>query len=136
MGGDLTAASEGLGRGCVLTFTVPLLEPPGDDAQLPCRSPPAAELAPPETRPPSPSLPLPPPSPALSSASPPASPAQAGGGANILVAEDDALSQAVMRKLLARLGLRFTLVGDGAAAVDAYTHGAARVHAPQARAQL
>jgi hypothetical protein len=42
----------------------------------------------------------------------------------ILVAEDDALSQAVMRKVLGRLNLRFTMVGDGAAAVEAYRHGA------------
>jgi CheY-like chemotaxis protein len=40
------------------------------------------------------------------------------------VAEDDLLSQAVMRKVLSRLGLRFTLVGDGAAAVEAYAQGA------------
>jgi hypothetical protein len=45
---------------------------------------------------------------------------------HILVAEDDALSQAVMRKVLSRLGLRFTLVGDGAAAVEAYRRGACR----------
>ncbi len=42
----------------------------------------------------------------------------------ILVAEDDALSQAVMRKVLGRLNLRFTMVGDGSAAVEAYRHGA------------
>ncbi len=44
--------------------------------------------------------------------------------ANILVAEDDALSQAVMRKILTRLALRFTIVDNGVAAVEAYKQGA------------
>jgi hypothetical protein len=130
LGGDLTAASEGLGAGCSLTFTVPLCVPPPGDAAaaaLPALlpvphqngkllgSPPAEALELPETQSP--------PSPA-SSASPPASVSSAAGAANILVAEDDLLSQAVMRKVLSRLGLRFTLVGDGAAAVEAYAQGA------------
>jgi CheY-like chemotaxis protein len=49
---------------------------------------------------------------------------RAASGTNILVAEDDALSQEVMRKVLGRLNVRFTMVGDGAAAVDAYNRGA------------
>jgi CheY-like chemotaxis protein len=88
-----------------------------------------------------------PPSPASSAAaSPPGSPsllpmagarsataAAAAADVSILVAEDDALSQAVMRKVLARLGLRCTLVGDGAAAVEAYRTGAARIDDPMTR---
>jgi hypothetical protein len=154
LGGDLTAASEGLGKGCIFTFTVPLCEPPPADAATAALLPPLL-LLPPHTeedvRSASGSLPAealdlsqtrlplehpPPPlsSPALLSSStpPPASPTMsstdaeaAAGVVSILVAEDDALSQTVMRKVLSRLGLRYTLVGDGAAAVEAYMQGAA-----------
>ncbi len=43
---------------------------------------------------------------------------------NILIAEDDALSQMVMRKVLRHLSLRHTLVANGAEAVEAYKRGA------------
>ena len=109
LGGDLTASSDGLGKGCTLTFTVPLIEP--------------AEAVPAEPPPPplSPPLASSPPSP---DSSPAAATAGGGEGVSVLVAEDDPLSQAVMRKVLSRLGLRCTLVGDGSAAVEAYTRGA------------
>jgi hypothetical protein len=184
MGGDLTATSEGLGRGTTLTFSIPLCVPAADDAAVAAaakggqngggepvpgiaaaaaaaaagdESTPAApesddssgsftaalspstpraqhkhhaagdaSAAPPSSpaaSPPPWSLATPPPSP-----SPPASPSTPGrpfapGAANVLVAEDDALSQVVMRKLLTALRLRFTLVGNGAAAVEAYKQG-------------
>jgi hypothetical protein len=136
MGGELTAASEGRGMGTTLTFIVPLsVPPPGDGAAadddapsaLPAvveapldassRAAEAAEvIAPPPittARPasPPPLPPLPPASTASSSSS---------SADNILVAEDDPLSQVVMRKVLQRLQLRFTIVGNGAAAVEAY----------------
>lgn len=116
LGGDLTATSEGLGKGCTLTFTVPLCVPTGEP-QL--AGGPAAEDMPAEPPP----LPLP----SLPAAVPPAEPphlSPEAGGVSVLVAEDDKLSQAVMRKVMSRLGLRLTLVGDGAAAVEAYTRGA------------
>jgi two-component system sensor histidine kinase EvgS len=171
MGGDLTAASEGMGKGTTMTFTIPLCEPPGDvavssgaavnaaDAPLdgawalalpesaasrgisddsalkqesedavavtggsadgvPAFAAPLAALRPPPL--------LPPPSPTASPAPPvtPPSVLPSPNAAHILVAEDDPLSQAVMRKVLSRLGLRHTLVGDGAAAVEAYRRGA------------
>jgi hypothetical protein len=167
MGGDLTATSEGLGRGTTLTFSIPLCVPePGDPAAaaevggqsgdasmpaaaeswdsssssalpLPCddaqvAAAAAAAAAAPQ---PSPAAPPPPwpPSPSTSSRSllPPASPSPVppGGAANVLVAEDDALSQMVMRKLLTALRLRFTIVPNGAAAVEAYKQGT-RTHLP------
>ncbi len=43
-----------------------------------------------------------------------------GSPLRLLVAEDDRVSQVIMRKLLAHVGATMTLVGDGAAAVDAY----------------
>jgi CheY-like chemotaxis protein len=39
---------------------------------------------------------------------------------SVLVAEDDPLSQTVMRKLLSRLGVRFTVVENGQLAVHAF----------------
>ncbi len=111
LGGDLTATSEGLGKGCTLTFTVPLCVATGEQLA----EGPATEDMPAEPPP----LPLPP----LPASLPPAEPPEAGG-VSVLVAEDDKLSQAVMRKVMSRLGLRLTLVGDGAAAVEAYKRGA------------
>jgi hypothetical protein len=169
MGGDLTAASEGMGKGTTMTFTIPLCVPPEDvvvssgaavdaaDAPLdgawalalpesaasrgisndsalaqqdavavaggtadgvPAFAAPLAAFRPPPL--------LPPPSPTASPTPPitPTSSLPSPSAAHILVAEDDALSQAVMRKVLSRLGLRLTLVGDGAAAVEAYRRGA------------
>ena len=183
MGGDLTASSEGLGKGCTLTFIIPLCEPSAADSAAaagaadtaavgshsgggalegggeitpwvaepaappsplqppPARLPPMRLPSPAASPPPSPEAsqspvsPSPPPSPSasqLSSApSPPASPtapraplALDPGAPSVLVAEDDQLSQTVMRKLLSALRLRFTLVGNGAAAVEAYKQGA------------
>ncbi len=42
-----------------------------------------------------------------------------GPGANLLVAEDHPINQRVIREMLARLGHRVTLVGDGRSAVNA-----------------
>jgi hypothetical protein len=159
LGGDLTAESEGLGKGCIMTFTVPLCVPEPAEAAAAAAAAalpplqteeerdnsrslgsPAEVLEPPASHLPHAPPPPPPPSPASSAAaSPPGSPsllpmAVARSGAtttaaadvSILVAEDDALSQAVMRKVLSRLGLRCTLVGDGAAAVEAYRTGVMR----------
>ena len=81
-----------------------------------------------EAVPAEPPPPLPPPPLASPQPPPESSPAAATLGSrdsvSVLVAEDDPLSQTVMRKVLSRLGLRFTLVGDGAAAVEAYKQGA------------
>jgi hypothetical protein len=64
---------------------------------------------------------------------PPPSPSPSPPNVSVLVAEDDALCQAVMRKILGRLGVRFTIVGNGAAAVAAYKEGAhAKLAAPHA----
>ena len=110
LGGDLTASSPGLGMGSTLTFTVPLTMPADAVPEEPPPLPPPPLLLPPLLPPPDAS---------------PAAAAGCGVGISVLVAEDDPLSQTVMRKVLSRLGLRFTLVGDGAAAVEAYTQGAA-----------
>jgi hypothetical protein len=194
MGGDLTAASEGLGRGTTLTFSIPLCVPAAGDAAaaaaaeeeggqsssgggggvpvvdfpaaaaaaaaaaataaaasgasrdsgcaaalppLPARddthpadasdaaAPPSLPAAPPAPWPPPPPSPSPsPPASPSSPVAPPIAPPRGGVNVNVLVAEDDALSQVVMRKLLSALRLRFTLVANGAAAVEAYKHGA------------
>jgi hypothetical protein len=179
MGGDLTAQSEGLGKGTTLTFTIPLSVPSPEDgvprvssvricrvsgfaaasaggalqaphagscagaaaasnsdahvhanersatptAALVAAATPPAVVAPPlePFMPPSDAPPAPP---ATVSAASAANILPLPSAAHILVAEDDPLSQAVMRKVLSRLGLRHTLVGDGAAAVEAYRRGA------------
>ena len=132
MGGDLTAHSEGLGLGTTLTFVIPLRTPPpesdaaGASALPPCELVAVAGVA--SSPPPSPGAALspytPPPlaPPQLPGLSPPQSPSR--GLLNILVAEDDLLSQTVMRKVLGRLQLQHTIVGDGAAAVEAFKKGA------------
>ena len=138
MGGDLTATSEGLGRGTVMTFSIPLCVPAPDDAAAAAEgeaassgeiTPQRAEAHGAASAPPSPPSQLqmssPPPSPS-SSLSPPPSPSPPGaapGAANVLVADDDALSQAVMRKLLKALRLRFAVVSNGAEAVEAFKQG-------------
>jgi hypothetical protein len=137
MGGQLTAASEGRGRGMTLTFIVPLSVPPhgdghaadGDDnvpaAPLPVTEA-VADAVPRAVEATEPAAPTPA---AARPASSLASSSSASGGTatvpdNILVAEDDPLSQVVMRKVLQRLQLRFLIVGNGAAAVEAYKAGA------------
>jgi signal transduction histidine kinase/CheY-like chemotaxis protein len=47
----------------------------------------------------------------------------APGGRRILVAEDSAVNQTVVRTMLAKQGYEVTVVDDGAAAVDAYAGG-------------
>ncbi len=189
MGGDLTAHSEGLGRGTTVTFTIPLLLSSPDDVSTPrggrrsaagsalfgafvaaAASPrcSAGRASPPErdaaadqdaahSRPTAIDVfapradsddglspPLTPSSPrAVAAASfvpppllltpPPPSPSPSPPNVSVLVAEDDALCQAVMRKILGRLGVRFTIVGNGAAAVAAYKEGArAKLATPRA----
>ena len=117
MGGDLVAESGGVGQGTMLVFTIPLLLP-DMNAPSPPPSPssstahstdapltPAAQFSPPLVNPPAASLP---------------SPLHDAGALNVLVAEDDPLSQTVMRKLLSRLGVRFAIEADGARAVEAF----------------
>jgi hypothetical protein len=127
--GAMGTHSRGLGMGTTLQFSILLqLQPPGSDeaagsaltepvdavamsalvaqagASLPAYCPP------PLASPRSPLSPLPSP---------------VGGSAlNILVAEDDLLSQTVMHKVLARLQLQHTIVGTGDAAVEAFQAGA------------
>jgi CheY-like chemotaxis protein len=135
MGGELTAASDGLGKGATMTFSIPLRTPALDVEHA---VPPAVSAAMEHEYVAAGALPpaevelLPPldaqPASSRSSPSPPCSPSALLPPqlrqANVLVAEDDLLSQAVMRKVLQRLGLRFTLVENGAAAVEAYRNGA------------
>jgi CheY-like chemotaxis protein len=100
------------------------LPPLCDEAQVA-----AAGTAAPQPSPAAPPPPSPPPAPSTlspPSISPPAASPSSPvlpGAVNVLVAEDDALSQMVMRKLLAALRLRFTIVANGAAAVEAYKQG-------------
>ena len=113
MDGTLSAESGGLNRGTTFTFAIPRLEP--------ATPPPSPDtpLAPPPERGAAPAQPLPP-SPPSSGSDSPRSPLR------VLVAEDDPLCAAVMRKILERLRVAGTIVGDGVAAVDAYTNGALR----------
>jgi len=143
MGGDLTAASQGLGRGTTMTFSIPLCVPgPGDAAAeggqlMSCEADVVGAAAGGAlAAPPSPTASLSPPA-TPSSLSPPSSPSSPysppAGAVSVLVAEDDPLSQKVMRKLLAALRLRFNIVGNGELAVTAYKQGArsaAHIHAP------
>ena len=147
MGGTLTVTSEGRDRGSCFTFTIPLHErsvrssvprssveasmpdtlcsavpnggAAGSAAALPC-----AALAPPTL------LASSPPS-SLSSS--PSEVVHENGARppllRVLVAEDDGLCAALMRKILVRLQVDGTLVSDGAAAVAAYQQGARRARA-------
>ncbi len=151
MGGDLLAASDGLGCGATFTLQLPLVLPPG--------APPHAQLSALnnalvcvigsgearmggirrrsvcEASTPSPSpatsrdltaAVVPTAAAAAAAAEGPAAeelkPGQRRDGAalRILVAEDDRVSQVIVRKLLKHVGAEVTLVGDGAAAVEAY----------------
>lgn len=136
MGGDLVARSAGMGKGTTLVFAIPLLSggpplPPSprlSEALTPTSD---AEPEPVTSAQPEASYAPPPLSPCLPrriSPSPGLSSAEASAKAlNVLVAEDDPLSQLVMRKLLGRLGVRFSLVENGALAVDAFL---AQQHTP------
>jgi|LakMenEpi03Aug12_release.lakeMendotaPanAssembly.Ray.scaffolds.fasta_scaffold1778883_1 hypothetical protein len=109
MDGTLSAESEGLHRGTTFTFAIPLIEqaspPSSPDSPLVLNA--------------SRARPTPTPSPPPSSASEtPSKPLR------VLVAEDDLLCAAVLRKMLERLSVTGTIVGDGVAAVSAYTNGA------------
>jgi len=100
MGGTLTAMSEGRNRGATFTCIVPLLRlPPGTAHDGDCVLDEVVVAAP--------------------------SPRQADDGPpralRVLVAEDDKLCAALMRKILVRLRVAGTIVGDGAAAVAAYS---------------
>ena len=126
MGGDLVAQSAGVGHGTTLVFTIPLLLP---DVNAPSPPPsPSSSTAQPADAPPTPATPVQPP-PTAPQYSPPlvnppaaslSSPLHDAGALNVLVAEDDPLSQTVMRKLLSRLGVRFAIEADGARAVEAF----------------
>lgn len=133
MGGDLVAESAGVGQGTTLVFTIPLMLPSGEAAadatpspppspSSSRREPPADELSTPRT-PVQPPL-LPPPSaqyspPPMSPSAPPSPPSPSDvSSLSVLVAEDDPLSQTVMRKLLTRLGVRFAIEVNGALAVE------------------
>jgi CheY-like chemotaxis protein len=100
LNGELSAHSAGKGLGATFTFTVPLLLPTAEEA--------AAVLAATAADAPV----------ALQAAAAPPSVADASW-LSILVAEDDAPSRMIMRKLLTRLRARVTCVEDGAAAVAA-----------------
>ena len=132
MGGNLVAESAGDGAGTTLTFTIPLLLP-GEPSPPPSPRLEVASMRPsaqangtgPDTPPrlelsAEPSYEPPPllagPQSPLSLLPPPPVPS----ALSVLVAEDDPLSQTVMRKLLSRLGVRFTVVENGQLAVHAF----------------
>ena len=139
MGGTLTVTSEGRDRGSCFTFTIPLHErsvrssvprssleagvmdtpysavPNGGAAEAAAALPCSALASPASSS-----------SPSSSSASP-SEEVHANGSRpplRVLVAEDDGLCAALMRKILVRLQVDGTLVSDGAAAVAAYQQGA------------
>ena len=133
MGGDLVAESAGDGQGTTLIFTIPLLlpggpsPPPSPRMEAASMRPPAlADGAAPETPPrlelsAEPSYEPPPLLAGPRSPRSPQPPPQAVPSAlSVLVAEDDPLSQTVMRKLLSRLGVSFTVVDNGQLAVHAF----------------
>ena len=124
MDGTLSAESGGRNRGTTFTFSIPLVVPesPPSSPDTPLAPPPELGAAK------RPGL-LPPSPPARGSDSPPQP-------LRVLVAEDDPLCAAVMRKILERLNVAGTIVGDGAAAVSAYSDGAPRAFLQQRRARL
>ena len=116
MDGELRAFSDGIDAGATFTLRLPLALPPGapqpplppEERTLVCRIG-TAVAAPATPRQP---------------AAPPArlKPGQRSDGTplRILVAEDDRVSQVIVRKLLVHVGAHVTLVGDGNAAVAAW----------------
>lgn len=100
MGGTLTAMSEGRNRGATFTCIVPLLRLPPGTAHDGDRVLDEVVVAAP--------------SPRHADDGPPRA-------LRVLVAEDDKLCTALMRKILVRLRVAGTIVGDGAAAVAAYS---------------
>jgi CheY-like chemotaxis protein len=121
-----------MGHGTTLVFTIPLLLPSDAAADAPPSPPPSAassdsssDAPPAPCTPPQPPLQPPPsveysPQPMSPSAAVPPSPPWNAGALSVLVAEDDPLSQTVMRKVLSRMGVRFTIVANGAYAVEAF----------------
>jgi CheY-like chemotaxis protein len=133
MGGDLVAESGGVGKGTTLVFTIPLMLPSDAADAPPSPSPPPSPSSSGDSQAPgsSPSTPRTPaqPPPSAQYAPPPMSPQPAAppsppGGdissLSVLVAEDDLLSQTVMRKVLGRLGVSFAIEANGALAVEAF----------------
>ena len=124
MEGTLSAESGGLDQGTTFTFAIPLIEqesPSTPDMAPPLhsalRKPSFSELgAASRVGPPPPS-----PQPSSASSDSPDSPCPP---LRVLVAEDDPLCAAVMRKILERLRVAGTIVGDGLAAVNAHKTGA------------
>ena len=117
MDGELRAYSDGIDAGATFTLRLPLTVPPG---------PPEPPLPPEDrtlvgrigTASASASAAAPPPQ----AAPPRLKPGQRSDGTplRILVAEDDRVSQMIIRKLLVHVGATVTLVGDGNAAVAAW----------------
>ncbi len=101
MGGRLTAASEGLGRGTTFTLLVPIGAADGSDED-------EAEDAAAETNA------------EVCDIDANDAPVVAALPLRVLAADDDALCRKVLHKGLARLGAAATVVEDGAAAVAAF----------------
>ena len=104
MRGTLRAHSDGKGRGAAFTLTVPL-EVPSSSLEEAAQSA-EVDAAPTELA-----------VPARCPAAAPPPPLDASA-LRVLVAEDDAASRVIMRKLLSRLRAHVTCVEDGAAAVE------------------
>jgi signal transduction histidine kinase/CheY-like chemotaxis protein len=121
MGGELTAASEGLGHGAVFTFAAPVGTADEADVRDPNRW-----IAPPEALAGAPAeAPAQPAAPAAAAAGSPA-PAEAVSSSSsvpllrVLAADDDSLCRTVLRATLRRMGASAVVVEDGAAAVAAF----------------
>ena len=118
MDGELRAFSDGIGAGSLFTLRLPLTVPPGppepplppEDRTLVGRVGTAAAAS---------ALPA---APQPQAVPPRLKPGQRSDGTplRILVAEDDRVSQMIIRKLLVHVGATVTLVGDGNAAVASW----------------
>ena len=150
MGGALVAHSDGLGKGTTMEFTIPLLPVPRrsrrsstsaaagaaaaamarlSSSHLQSQLSSSRPCSPCSTHdaPSSPTSPTSPASPASTAADAPAAPRASldAPHARVLVAEDDRLSQTIMRKLLPKMGFAPTVVENGALAIDAAVEAAA-----------
>ena len=119
MGGSLTVQSEGLGLGATFEFVIPLLRTPSRSPSSAAVSSLAMQPVPVPVTPPSATP--------LSGTTTAALSPDAGSGTGpdaapaplrILIAEDDRLSQTLMRKLLAKMGFKATLVDNGGAVIE------------------
>jgi CheY-like chemotaxis protein len=121
MGGELTATSEGLGRGAAFTFEAPVGAADEADVREPVALAPAEAPAPAAAAAPDASAAGVFASAAAAGSAPAAAAASSSSSAvRVLAADDDSICRTVLRATLRRMGAAAVIVEDGDAAVAAF----------------